>query len=186
MAFGKAPRIAIAGNSAGTKHPAPCNEKLQVEFPFLDDAIALRAIDMFVEYSLFVPAPPEAFGRIFARMVSLASSFKERAHTLGSLEKKNGLARGIFNRLVADDRCPASRLDPLLPSSGWSAYKVVFRSNSADMYGRGNDGEDLLWAQDTSPSGQFAQLRKLCIMAREGAWGEMANSKLRPLMAYNK
>ena len=42
---------------------------------------------------------------------------------------------------------------------------------------------DLIFAQDTSPSGQFVQHWKLREMAQEAVLQEVANSKLRKLLA---
>ena len=43
-----------------------------------------------------------------------------------------------------------------------------------------------MFAQDTSISGQFVQQWKLRMKAQEAAMKEIANSKLRRLLAYNK
>ena len=55
-----------------------------------------------------------------------------------------------------------------------------------DLYGWDDSDGDLLFAQDTSILGQFAQQRQLRIRAQEAALKEIANSKLRRLLAYNK
>ena len=55
-----------------------------------------------------------------------------------------------------------------------------------DLYGWGDSDGDLLFAQDTSFSGQFAQQWQLRIRAQEAASKEIANSKLRRPLAYNK
>ena len=55
-----------------------------------------------------------------------------------------------------------------------------------DLYGWGDSEDDLLFAQDTSISGQFAQQWQLRIRAQEAAPKEIANSKLRRLLAHNK
>ena len=55
-----------------------------------------------------------------------------------------------------------------------------------DLYGWDDSDDDLLFAQDTSISGQFAQQWQLRIRAQEAALKEIANSKLRRLLAYNK
>ena len=55
-----------------------------------------------------------------------------------------------------------------------------------DLYGWDDSGGDLLFAQDSSISGQFAQQWLLRIRAQEAALKEIANSKLRRLLAYNK
>ena len=55
-----------------------------------------------------------------------------------------------------------------------------------DLYGWGDTKEDLLFAQDNSISGQFVQQWRLRIRAQEAALREVANSKLRRRLAYNK
>ena len=69
---------------------------------------------------------------------------------------------------------------------GYSAFQLVFGSNPADRYGWEDNDDDLLFAQDTSASGQFVQQWKLRMMAQEAALKEVANSKLRRLLAHNK
>ena len=79
------------------------------------------------------------------------------------LGRRNGLARGIYNRLVEDDRFSSEeilgevqwRLNTMLATSGFSAYQMVFGSNPADLFGWGDSEEDLLFAQDASSAGQF-------------------------------
>ena len=77
-------------------------------------------------------------------------------------------------------------LNTLVSASGYSAYQLVFGSNPMDLYGWIDSDEDLLFAQDTSISGQFAQQWQLRIRAQEAALKEIANSKLRRLLAYNE
>ena len=60
---------------------------------------------------------------------------------------------------------------------------MVFGSNPVDLFGREDKGGNLLFAQDTSASGQFAQEWKPRIMAQEAALKEVATSKLRRLLA---
>ena len=55
-----------------------------------------------------------------------------------------------------------------------------------DLYGWDDSDDDLLFAQDTSISGQFVHQWQLRIRAQEAALKEIANSKLRRLLAYNK
>ena len=74
----------------------------------------------------------------------------------------------------------------MVSASGFSAYQLVFGSNLMDVYGWDGSDEDLLFAQDTSISGQFVQQWQLRIRAQEAALKEIANSKLRRLLAYNK
>ena len=60
-------------------------------------------------------------------------------------------------------------LNAMLASNGFSAYQMVFGSNPADNFGWGDEDEDLLFAQDTSLSGQFVAQWKLRMMAQEAA-----------------
>ena len=53
----------------------------------------------------------------------------------------------------------------LVSASGYSAYQLVFGSNSMDLYGWDDTDEDLLFARDTSISGQFVQQWQLRIRA---------------------
>ena len=104
------------------------------------------------------------------------------------------MARGIYNRPKADRFYTGSqilteaqwRLNTMVSASGYSAYQLVFGSNPMDLYGWGDTDEDLLFARDTSISGQFVQQWQLRIRAQEAALKEIANSKLRRLLAYNK
>ena len=73
------------------------------------------------------------------------------------LERRNGLARGIYSRLQADRYYAGSQtltaaqwcLNTMVSASGYSAYQLVFGSNPMDLYGWGDSDEDLLFAQDT-------------------------------------
>lgn len=107
------------------------------------------------------------------------------------LERRDGLARGIHDRLAADDsfaseRIPTDaqyRLDTLPSASGYSASQMVFGSEPAALYGWRDADERLSVAHDTSSSGQFAQQWKIRIMARVGAPKEIANGKFRRQLA---
>ena len=89
------------------------------------------------------------------------------------LERRNGLARGIYHHLQADDRSsvkliPAEgqwRLSTLMSGDGFPAYQMVLGSNPADLYGWEDRNEDQAFAQYTSLSDQFAQQWKLRMMA---------------------
>ena len=91
------------------------------------------------------------------------------------LGRRNGLARGIYNRLKEDDRFSAKRapagvqwpLNALISRGGFPDDHMVFGSNPADLYEWEAKDGDLMFAQDTSPSGQFVQQGKLRIMAQE-------------------
>ena len=59
------------------------------------------------------------------------------------LERRNGHARGIYNRLVADNRYSGKqisgevqrRLNTLISGAGYSAYQLVFGSNPVELFG---------------------------------------------------
>ena len=56
--------------------------------------------------------------------------------------RRNGLARGIYNRLVAEGRFCGKQIlaevqwrpDTLIPGGAYSAFQFVFGSNPADLY----------------------------------------------------
>ena len=106
-------------------------------------------------------------------------------------ERRNGPARGIRSRLLADDRYSGKqvsvevqgRLHALISGGEYSAYQLVFGSNQVDLLGWDETDEDLLFAQDTSRSGQFVQQWTLRMMALEAALKGVANSRLRRLLA---
>ena len=110
------------------------------------------------------------------------------------LERRNGLARGIYNRLIVDDRFSSDTilsevqwcLNTMLSSSVFSSYQMVFGSNPIDLYGWEDSEEDLLFAQDTSVAGQFVNQWKLRMRAQEATLKEVANSKLRRILAHNQ
>ena len=54
-----------------------------------------------------------------------------------------------------------------MSGNGFSAYQMVFGSNPVDLFGWGGKDEDLMFPQDTSVAGQFAQQRKLRMRAQE-------------------
>ena len=104
------------------------------------------------------------------------------------LERRNGHARGIPNRKVADAgkqtlATAKRRLHTLISGGGYSAYQLVFASNSAYLRGWEDKDEDLLFPQDTSLPEQFAQQWKQRMVAREAVLGEAANIKLRRSLA---
>ena len=107
------------------------------------------------------------------------------------LERCSGLVRGIYNRFVADYRSSSRqildevlfRLGTLLSASGYLAYQMVSGSSPADLHEWKACGGGLLFAQETSISGQFAQRWKLRMTAQEAALEEMTDSKLRRLLA---
>ena len=109
------------------------------------------------------------------------------------LERRNGITHGIYCRLVADDRFSGWQIlpkvqwcvDTLVSSGGYSAYQMVSGSNPADRMGWDDRGADLLFAQDASLSGQLAHQWTLRMTAQEAARKEVANSKLRRLLAHS-
>ena len=108
-------------------------------------------------------------------------------------ERRNGLARGIYNRPKADGRYAGRQLltevqfclTAMLSTNGFSAYQMVFGSNPADNFGWGDGDGNLPFAQGTSQSGHFVAQWKLRMMAQETALREIANSKLRRISARN-
>ena len=76
-------------------------------------------------------------------------------------ECRNGLARGIYNRLKAGGRYAGRQLIAevqfclitMLSTNGFSAYQMVFGSNPVDNLGWGDEDEDLLFAEGASLSG---------------------------------
>ena len=85
------------------------------------------------------------------------------------LERPNGIARGLYNRLAADSRFSGKQilseaqwcLNTRISEGGHSASQLVCGSNTANLFGWDKKDEDLFVAQATSPSGEFAQQRKL-------------------------
>ena len=110
------------------------------------------------------------------------------------LERRNGLARGVYNRWVEADRFSGKQivaearwcLNTLVYGGGYSAYKLVFGPNPVDLFSWGDTHEDLRFAQGASLSGQLVQRRKLRMMAREAALKEAANIEMGRLLAYNE
>ena len=74
----------------------------------------------------------------------------------------------------------------MLPASVFSAYQMAFGSNPMNFLGWEAGEGDLLFAQDTPLTGQFAQQRKWRMRAQGATLQEVANSKLRRLLAHNK
>ena len=110
------------------------------------------------------------------------------------LERRKGIARGIYNRSVASDRFPSRSiigevqyfLNAMLIHRGFDARQMAFRSNPADVYSWQDGDENLQFAQDTSNSGQLAHLWELRLIEREVALKEIAKSKLRRLLGRNQ
>ena len=179
---------------------------------FLGDINALHIMDVFPKYSILTRVrsknPQEVWDAFLASWVGVFGAPKslhpvERrikpvlrgvgAHPWIS-GRRNGLARGIYNRLQADRYYAGAQiltevqscLNTLVSAGGYSAYQLVFGSNPTDLYSWDDSDDGRLFAQDTSISGQFAQQRQGRIRAQEAALAGVANSKLRRLLAYNK
>ena len=78
------------------------------------------------------------------------------------------------------------RLNFLLSAISYAACQFVSGPNLADLFGRGDGDEDLLFVQEARVPGQFARQWESRMMARAGALKEAANSELRPLSAYGR
>ena len=70
----------------------------------------------------------------------------------------------------------------MISASGFPAYQMVFGSNPTDLFGWEVTESNLMFAQDTSLAGQFAQQRKLRMRARGAALKQVGNGKLRRLL----
>ena len=132
------------------------------------------------------------FGRTAVRGVALSSSLRERGRALGSPSDEIGL-RVAFTigrrRMIFSERADSEvqwYLNTTLSDGGYSAYRLVFGSNPAGLLGCGDGDEDLLFAQETSPWGQFVQQWKLRKVAQGAALKQAANCKLRAPLAYIK
>ena len=120
------------------------------------------------------------------------------SHGLGANTRlpksRNGLGRGMYNRLQEESRFPGKRisteaqycLETTLISRGSSAYHLVFASPPADPYARRDDDGDPMSAQQTSVSGQSVQRWKLRLIAQEAALNVLADSNVRRLLAHNR
>ena len=110
------------------------------------------------------------------------------------MERRNGITRGIYNRLIEDDRSSIGRilsevqwcLNSAISAGSFAAYQMVFGPSPAELFRwEGGDG-DLMFTQDTFSAGQFVQQWKLRVRGQEAALKEVAGSKLRRLVAHNK
>ena len=110
------------------------------------------------------------------------------------LERRNGITRGSQYRPTAGNRSSRKsipseaqrRLSTLLPASGYSAYRLVFGSIPADLFGWGRDHENPLLAQNAPLPGQRVQQWKSHGMAQEAALKGVTRSMLRRLSGYTK
>ena len=108
------------------------------------------------------------------------------------LQRRNGLARGIYYRLVTDARFSGGqisaevqwRLNTVICGSGYSAYLMVFGSNPVGLFGWGDTDEDLLPPRIHLFRVGFAQQWQLPMMGQEAALKQVADSKLRRLLVY--
>ena len=111
------------------------------------------------------------FGRTSARGVGLRSNFKERVRFPWILERRNGLARGTYNRLAADDRFTGEQLlfeeslclNTLISGGGNAAHRIVFGSNPVDLFGWDSKDEDSVFAQETSSVGPICTAMEVAI-----------------------
>ena len=79
------------------------------------------------------------------------------------LERRNGSAPGIYNRLREDGRFVNRAilneaqycLSTLLNNVGLAAYRMAFRSIPADLYSRQDNYADFDFAQHMSVTNQF-------------------------------
>ena len=139
------------------------------------------------------------YGLIYAPIAISSCSIKlpyqvayQGAHPWIS-QRRNGLARGIYNRMHADGRFAGRQLIPevhfclntVLSTNGFSAYQLVFGSNPGDNFGWGAEDGDFFFAQNTSPPGQFVAQWELRMVAQEAALRTLANSMLRRIRAFN-
>ena len=106
------------------------------------------------------------------------------------LDRRNGIAPGICNRLVVNSRLLCKQLPSelewslraLISGGGYLTSQLVSVSNPVDLVGRDDKDGDLMFAQGTSLTGHFAQQRKLRMLAQEAVLEEVANSELRRLL----
>ena len=102
------------------------------------------------------------------------------------LERRDGPARGIYNRLIGDDRLLNKTilaevqwcLNAMLSASGFSASQMAFCSNPLDLFGWEDGEKDVIFAQDAYLAGQCVKKWKLRVKAQEAKLKEFANGKL--------
>ena len=68
----------------------------------------------------------------------------------------------------------------------FSAHQMAFGPNTVGPFTWRDDESDWKFSQDTSISGEFVQRRKVRATAREAALEEIANSRLRCVLAYTQ
>ena len=122
------------------------------------------------------------------------SSYTVKALIPWSLERRDGLARGMYNRLAADDRFSSRAsldgaqfcVNSMFGRGGFSARQIVFGPCLADlsMWQSAKGDRDL--AQDASISGQSVHQGKLRSLPQELSLKELAKRKLRRLLAPDR
>ena len=93
-------------------------------------------------------------GTSYGRSYESNCFFRSLARIPWIPERRDGLARSIYNRLKEDNRFSCThtlaeapwRLAALIPGSGFSAYDMALRSNPVDLYGWEDKDEDLTFA----------------------------------------
>ena len=124
-----------------------------------------------------------------------AASWRWRAPWI--LKRRNGPARGIYNRQKEGDRFSGKQIfseiqwrrKTLVAAGGFSAYQAILwicGCDPVDLYGWEGQDEDLAFAQGTSLSGQLVQQWELRMMAQEAALEEIAASGVRRSLAFKK
>ena len=91
------------------------------------------------------------YGVLFALNVELNWRSKGVGAHPWILERRSGVARGIYNRLQADRYYAGSQilteaqwsLNTSVSASGYSAFQLVFGSNPMDLYGWDDSDDDL-------------------------------------------
>ena len=189
-AFDEAPRAPIAGTSAVSMS----NEKLRIALSLSGDVIAPHAMKALPFATSHAEESEGSLGRILAavvwesfgiqgaferlkaengrlkfgrdcvRSVALSNNIKWWGRTSWILERRTGLARGTYKRLVEVGRFSGQRIPPevhgrlntLISAGGFSAYHGVFGHCLADLFGQDDRDEDLLFPLDNSrSSGNF-------------------------------
>ena len=134
------------------------------------------------------------FARIFGPGAQNKVQFQGASAHPWRLEKRKGLARGLYYRSSADDRFASKQisteaqycLNALLISRWRSAYRPVFGLSPADLYGCGVGDGDLSFAPDISAPVLFARQWRLRVMALAAALRGIAKGKLQRLSARDR
>ena len=213
----KAPHLLVAG----APFWSALNEKVQVDLFSPDALITPHAMGLFSRYSMLVLAPSKnpmaardafaasrktVFGKLRCLRTGIGGGWHskygrnirpqfqgKRAHPQ-MLARRNGLARGIYNRLREDDRFAGRAianevpypLNAMLKRRGFPAPRIVFGSNPADLYPRQDTGADLDFVQNMSVTSHFTPRWKLGLIAQGAMPTGTANSKLRRNLNRNQ